>query len=87
MLYAGISAWYIKLKYNEVEILIFLYCTVTQQPSKFLFFKLSITWKQAIRFFIEYGTVERLRERTEHCMAVLSPTQATKTICAIAVAF
>ena len=38
-------------------------------------------------FFIEYGTVERLGERIEHCMAVLSPTQAAKTICAIAVAF
>ena len=62
-------------------------CTVLQQPKKFLFLKQSISWKQAIRFFIEYGTVERLKERTEHCMAVLSPTQATKTICAIAVDF
>ena len=44
-------------------------------------------WKQAIRFFIEYGTVERLGERTEHCMPVLSPTQVTEIICAIAVAF
>ena len=62
---------------------------LTQQYSKFLlaFFKQSITWKQGIRFFIKYGTVERLGERTEHCMAVLSPTQAAKTLCAIAVAF
>ena len=101
MLYAGISAWYIKLKYNEVGIRIFLYCTVIQQPSKFLFLKQSITWKQAIRLFIEYGTVARLEvrpfieygtvakleKRTKYCMPVLSPTQDTKTICAIAVDF
>ena len=71
MLYAGISAWYIKLKYNEVEVRLFLYCTVTQQPSKFLFLKQSITWKQAVRLFIEYGTVARLGERTEYCMPAL----------------
>ena len=33
-----------------------------------------------IRFFIEYGTVERLKERTEYCMPALSPTQSTKNI-------
>ena len=79
-----------QIKQNEVEskqIRIFLYCTVIQQPSKFLFLKQSIIWKQAIRFFIEYGTAERLRKRTKHCMAVLSPTQATKIICTIAVDF
>ena len=41
----------------------------TQQPRKFLFLKQSITWKQAIRFFIEYGTVARLGERTEQSYA------------------
>ena len=46
-------------------------------------------WKQVIRFFIEYGTVARLGERTEHCMPALWATQATKTIfhCTLAVAF
>ena len=29
------------------------------------------SWKQVIRFFIEYGTVARLEERTEHCMPAL----------------
>ena len=75
------------MKLRAEKITCFPYCTVIQQPSKFIFLKQSITWKQAIRLFIEYGTVERLRERTEHFMAVLSPTQATKTICTIAVDF
>ena len=44
----------------------FLLCTVTQQSSKFLFLKQNTTWKQAIRFFIECGTIARLEERTEH---------------------
>ena len=90
LLYAEFSAWYIELntmKLSAEKIAFFLYCTVTQQSSKFLFLKQSTTWKQAIRFFIEYGTVARLEERTEHCMPALSPTQATKTICALAVAF
>ena len=47
----------------------FPYCTTIQQPSKFLFLKQSITWKQAIRLFIEYGTVARLGERTEQSYA------------------
>ena len=65
-------------QYNEVEIRIFLYCTVTQQSSKFLFLRLKHcsdeyctseeNWKQVIRFFIEYGTVVRLEERTEQYM-------------------
>ena len=69
LLYAGISAWYIKTQYNGVECrkirVFFSYCTVTQQPSKFLSLKQSITWKQAIRFFIDYGTVARLGERSK----------------------
>ena len=28
-------------------------------------------WKQVIKFFIEYGTVARLEERTEHYMPAL----------------
>ena len=28
-------------------------------------------WKQVIRFFIEYGTKERLEEQTDHCMPAL----------------
>ena len=71
ILYAEISAWYTKLKYNKVEIRIFLHRTVLQQPRKFLFVKQSITWKQAIRCFIEHGTVARLGERTEYCMLAL----------------
>ena len=59
------------MKLGAEEIRIFLYCTGIQQPRKFLFLKQSISWKQAIRFFIEYGTVEKLGERTEYCMAVL----------------
>ena len=83
LLYAEISAWHIKLntmKLRAGKFAFFLYCTVTQQFSKFLFLKQSITWKQAIRLFIEYGTVARLEERTEHCMPALWLTQATKTI-------
>ena len=89
---AEISAWHIKLntmklRAEEKKIAVLL-CTVTQQSSKFLFLKQSKTWKQAVRLFIEYGTVTRLEERTEHCMPALSPTQAiTKTICAPAVAY
>ena len=46
-------------------------------------------WKQVNRFFIEYRTVARLEEQTEHCMPALWVTQATKTIfyCTLAVAF
>ena len=46
-------------------------------------------WKQVNRFFIEYGTVARLEERTEHRMAALWATQAAKTIfhCKLTVAF
>ena len=46
-------------------------------------------WKPVNRFFIEYGTVARLEERTEHCMPALWATQSTKTIfhCTLAVAF
>ena len=29
------------------------------------------SWKQVIRFFIEYGTVARLEERAEHYMPAL----------------
>ena len=47
------------------------------------------TWKQAIRFFIEYGTIARLEERTEHYMPTLWATQATKINfhCKLIVAF
>ena len=47
------------------------------------------TWKQAIRFFIEYDIVARLEERTEHCMLALWVTQVTKTTfyCTLAVSF
>ena len=31
-------------------------------------------------FFIEYGTVAMLEERTEYCMAASEATQSTKTI-------
>ena len=68
------------------QIAFFLYYTVTQQSSK-IPIPQAEKWKQAIRFFTEYSTVERLEERTERCMPVLSPTQATKTICAIVVTF
>ena len=46
-------------------------------------------WKQVNRFFIEYCTVAKLEERTEHCMPALWATQATKTIfhCKLTVAF
>ena len=46
-------------------------------------------WKQVERFFIEYGTIAMLEERTEHCMPALRATQATKTIfhCKLTVAF
>ena len=46
-------------------------------------------WNQINIFFIEYGTVVRLEERTEHCMPALWTTQSTKTIfhCTLAVAF
>ena len=37
------------------------------------------SWKQVIEFFIEYGTVEMVEERIEHCMPALWATQATKT--------
>ena len=37
-------------------------------------------WEQVNRFFIEYGTVVRLEERTEHCMPALWLIQASKTI-------
>ena len=59
------------MKLGAEEIRILLYCTGMQKYSKFLFLKQSISWKQAIRFFIEYGIIEKLGERTEHCMAVL----------------
>ena len=68
------------MKLRAEKIVFFLHCTVTQQSSKFLFLKQNTTWKQAIRFFIEYDTVARLEERTEHCMPALWLTQATKTI-------
>ena len=47
------------------------------------------SWNQVIRFFIEFGTVARLEERTEHYISALRPTQATKTVfhCTLAVAF
>ena len=78
--YDGVSAWYIKFKYNEVEIRNFVYCTVTQQYNKnYQICRCSTTvigcctseekWKQVIRFFIEYGTVAMLEERTEQCYA------------------
>ena len=78
--YAGVSTWYIKLKYNEVEIRNFVYCTVTQQYDKSSqICRCSTTvigcctsgekWKQVIRFFIEYGTVAMLEERTEQSYA------------------
>ena len=38
------------------------------------------SWNQVIEFFIEYGTVEILEERIEHCMPALWATQATETI-------
>ena len=46
-------------------------------------------WKQIIRLFIEYGTVARLEERTEHYMSALWAIQATKKKkhCTLAVAF
>ena len=67
----------------------FLHYIVTQQSSKFIFLKQNTTWKQAIRFFIEYGTVARLEERAEHCMPALWATQSTKNIfhCKLTVAF
>ena len=68
------------MKLRAEKFAFFLYCTVTQQSSKFLFLKQHKTWKQAIRFFIKYGTVAMLEERTEHCMPTLSPTQSTKNI-------
>ena len=92
LLYAEVSTWYIKLntmKLSAEKIAFFLYCTVTQKFSKFLFLKQNTTRKQAIRFFFEYGTVARLEERTEHCMPASWLTQATKAIfyCTLAVAF
>ena len=48
-----------KLKARNLH---FLHCTVLQQI---------ISMTKAIRFFIEFGTAERLGERTEHCMAIL----------------
>ena len=47
------------------------------------------SWKHVIIFFIEYGTVARLEERTEHYMPAWWATQATKTIfhCMLAVSF
>ena len=59
LLYAEVSAWYIELntmKLSAEKITFFLYCTVTQQSSKFLLLKKNTTWKQAIRFFFECGT-------------------------------
>ena len=46
-------------------------------------------WKQVNRFFIEYGTIARLEERTEHFMPTLWATRSTETIfhCTLAVAF
>ena len=90
--------WYLKLKYNEVGIRNFVYCTVTQQYNKnSRIRRCSATvvgcctseekWKQVIRFFIEYGIAESLGERAEHYMPALWLTQETKTICAPAVAY
>ena len=90
LLHAEVSAWYIKLDtidLSTAKFAFFLHCTVTQQPSKFLFLKQNTTWKQAIRFFIEYGTVARLKDWTEHCMPALWVTQSTKTIFTLAIAF
>ena len=77
------------MKLSAEKFAFFLHCTVTQQSSKSLFLKQNTTWKQVIRFFIEYGTVARLEERTEHCIPALWATQFTKTIChcTLAVAF
>ena len=83
LLYAEVSAWYIKfstMKLSAEEIAFFLHCAGTQQCSKFLFLKQNTTWKQAIRFFIEFGTVARLEERTEYCKPALWATQSTITI-------
>ena len=71
MLYAEISAWYIKLntmklRARNLHFLVLYWNIVVYQIS---IFKHSITWKQAIRCFIEYGTVERLEERTEQSYA------------------
>ena len=69
------------MKLSAEKIAFFLHCTVTQESSKFLFLKQNTTWKQAITFFIEYGTVvAMLEERPEHCMPALSPTQSTKNV-------
>ena len=46
-------------------------CTVKQQSNKFLFLKQNTTSKKAIRFFIEYGIVARLEERTEYYVPAL----------------
>ena len=44
-------------------------------------------WKEASRFYHEYGTVESLGERAKHYMPALWLTQSTKAICAPAVAY
>ena len=75
LLYAEIIAWQIKLntvklkfansKFCGCSTVVIEYCTSQEK------------WKQVNGFFIEYGTVVMLEERTEHCMPALSPTQAT----------
>ena len=56
----------------------FLHCTVTQQ-SGISYFSIRIQLgSRLLVFFIEYGTVARLEERTEHCMPALWATQSTK---------
>ena len=66
-IYAEISAWYIKpstMKLGAEKIafscIVLYYSSLANS-----YFKQSISWKQPIRFFIEYGTVEKLGERTD----------------------
>ena len=59
------------MKLSAEKIAFSLHCTVKQQSSKLLFLKQNTTSKQAIRFFIEYGIVARLGERTEYYVPAL----------------
>ena len=86
LIYAEISAWHVKFNTVKLKLANFHFCgcsTVVIDCCTPV-----TSWKQ-VRFFIEYGIIARLEERTEHCMPALWVTQATKTIiyCTLAVAF
>ena len=66
---AEISAWHNKFNTMKLKLVNSHFCGCSTVVIDCC--RCEEKWKKVRRFFIEYGTVARLEEQTEHCMPAM----------------